>query len=169
MVHGVALQPSDLDGPLIVAVHHACAFAQHVHRAHPRAAQPQNIRVQDGHGRAARIAAGDLLDEAGNIDVRGAGVGARRIEAVEAAVGFHQRLAASQRRMDLGKAVGEFQVVGHRFSATVSAPYMSGRRSRKNCQVLRTSAIMSRSRSAVNTSSRSRDACATIWPRGLQK
>src|SRR5688572_1816624 len=47
--------------------------------------------------------------------------------------------------------------------------YISGRRSRKNCQVLRTSAMRSRSRSAVRTSSLSREAWAMIWPRGSQK
>lgn len=42
--------------------------------------------------------------------------------------------------------------------ALTRSSYISGRRSRKNCQVLRTSAIISRSMSAVRTSSLSRDA-----------
>src|SRR5207248_7884642 len=51
----------------------------------------------------------------------------------------------------------------------VISPYDSGRRSRKNCHTRRTSSIMSRSRSATTNSSLLRLACATIFPRGLQK
>ena len=49
---------------------------------------------------------------------------------------------------------------------SVRSPYSSGRRSRKNCQRLRTSRIMSRSRSAITSSSRSSLASARIRPRG---
>ena len=48
------------------------------------------------------------------------------------------------------------------------SPYMSGRRSRKNCQVRRTSAIWSKSRSAVTISSLSREPSAMILPRGCR-
>ena len=51
----------------------------------------------------------------------------------------------------------------------VSASYVSGRRSRKNCQTFRTSRIWSRSSSAVISSVLSREACATNRPRGSQK
>ena len=52
---------------------------------------------------------------------------------------------------------------------SVSGPYVSGRRSRKNCHVLRTSSIRSKSRSAITTSSLSRLASTIIFPRGSQK
>ena len=52
---------------------------------------------------------------------------------------------------------------------TVNAPYVSGRRSRKNCQTFRTSLIWSRSSSAVTNSVLSRLPCATNCPRGSQK
>ena len=107
-VHGVALQASDLDRLLIVLVHDAGAFAQNVDRTDARAAQRQNVRIQNGLGRSAQVAAGDLLDEARHIDVRGAGARAGRVEAVEAAVGFHHRGARFERRMDLGEAAREF-------------------------------------------------------------
>ena len=55
-----------------------------------------------------------------------------------------------------------------RYSA-VNAPYVSGRRSRKNCHTLRTSRILSRSNSAVINSVLSRLPCATNCPRGSQK
>src|SRR5437762_147244 len=45
------------------------------------------------------------------------------------------------------------------YYAFTSDSYISGRRSRKNCQVLRTSAIMSRLTSAVRTSSLACDVC----------
>ena len=84
-------------------MHHARAFAQHIHRAHARAAQPQNVGVQNGQRRAAQVAGGDLLDEARHVDVGGAGRRAGRVEAVEAAVGFGQRGLRIERRMQLRK------------------------------------------------------------------
>ena len=53
--------------------------------------------------RAAQIAGGDLLDEARHVDVRGAGRGAGRIEAEQAAVGFHH----GGLRIEGGMEVGE--------------------------------------------------------------
>ena len=49
---------------------------------------------------------------------------------------------------------------------SVRSPYISGRRSRKNCHRLRTSRTMSRSRSATTSSSRSSLASARMRPRG---
>ena len=49
---------------------------------------------------------------------------------------------------------------------SVRSPYISGRRSRKNCQRSRTSRTTSMSRSATSNSSRSSLASARIWPRG---
>lgn len=56
-----------------------------------------------------------------------------------------------------------------RYPCAVRPPYASGLRSRYHCQTFRTSAIMSRSRSATTTSSLSREAMVMIWPRGLAK
>src|SRR5262249_51761784 len=58
---------------------------------------------------------------------------------------------------------------GFHGSSLVMSAYESGRRSRKNCQVRRTSSIMSRFSSAVTSSSLSSLAHARIWPRGSQK
>src|SRR5205814_10611579 len=71
-----------------------------IYRAHPAATQAQDIGVQDRQRRAAQVAARDLLDEARHIDVGGAGVGAGRVEAEQAAGGFHHRLLARERSMD---------------------------------------------------------------------
>ncbi len=108
IVHGVALQASDLDRLLIVLVHDAGAFAKYVDRTHARAAQRQNVRIQNRLGRSAQVAAGDLLDEPRDIDVGGAGAGAWRVEAVEAAVGLDDGGARFEGGMDLGEAAREF-------------------------------------------------------------
>ena len=89
VLHRVALQAADFDGLLVVAMHHAGAFAEDVHGADARAAQAEDVGVENGLGGAAQVAGRDLLDEARHVDVGGAGRGARGIEAVEAAIGFH--------------------------------------------------------------------------------
>ena len=91
VLHGVALQAADFDGLLIVAMHHAGAFAQDVHGTDAGATQAEDVGIENGLRGAAQIAGGDLLDEARHVDVGGAGRGARSIETVEAAVGFHGR------------------------------------------------------------------------------
>ena len=83
MIHRVALQPADLDGLLVVAMHHASAFAQ----AHPRGRRASNSAREYSQSRivsrgAAQISAGDFLDEARHVDVRRAGGGAGRVETV---------------------------------------------------------------------------------------
>ena len=101
---------ADLNRLLVVAVHHARAFAQHLDRAGARAAGAQNIGVENGAGRAGKIAAGDLLDEARNIDVRGAGGGAGRIEAVQASVRLGHRSLPVKRRMQIAEARGSLRM-----------------------------------------------------------
>ncbi len=107
-IHGEALQPGDLDRLFVVAMHHAGAFAQHLHRAGAGAAGAQDVGVEDGAGGAGKVAAGDFLDEAGNIDMRGAGGGAGRIEAVEAAIGFGHRSLPVERRMQISRSARRF-------------------------------------------------------------
>jgi hypothetical protein len=59
---------------------YARAFAKHVHRANSRATQAENVCVNDGFGRALQVTRRDLLDEAWDVDVRGASGRARGIE-----------------------------------------------------------------------------------------
>ena len=153
-----------------------------------RATAAQNVGIEDAQRRTAEIAGGDALDEAGNVDVGGAGSGAGRVETVEAAIGLDRGSLRRERRLELAEALAQAAdrragslcsssssgtARSHRILQTelhaeaTRGPYRSGRRSRKNCQVRRTSAISSRSRSAVSTSSWSRAAWAMIWPRGL--
>ena len=109
-VHGEALQPCDLNGLFVVAVHHAGAFAQDLDRASAGAAGAKDVGVQDGAGGSGQVAAGDLLDKTGNIDMRGASRGAGRIEAVEAPIGFGDRGLPVQRRMEITEARRGFRM-----------------------------------------------------------
>ena len=95
MIHGVALQAPNFNGPLVVAMQDASALAKHFDGTNSRATQAQYVGVQNRHGRTSQVAAGDFLDEGRHVDVGGAGVGARRVEAVETTVGLYQRFAAA--------------------------------------------------------------------------
>ena len=86
-VHGVALQPTDADG-FVLAAQHASAFAELLHRADPGTSGTQQIGLQDGAGRAHQVTGSNLLDEARDVDMRGAGVRTRSVVTEEAAVSF---------------------------------------------------------------------------------
>ena len=79
---------ADSDGLLVVAMQDAGAFAEDIDGTGARAAFAEDVGVEDGLRGAFEVVAGDLLDEARDVDVRGAGGGAGRVEAVEAAIGF---------------------------------------------------------------------------------
>ena len=102
----------DLDWVAIVAVHDAGALAEHFDRAGPRTTATQYIGVENAQRRTAQIAGGDALDEAGNVDVRGAGGGAGRVEAVKAAMRLDQGGLRRERRLDFAKALAEQRIVG---------------------------------------------------------
>src|SRR4029077_9651240 len=59
----------------------------------------QEVRFKNRPRRPDQVASSDLLNETRNIDVGGARVCARSIEAIEASVRFHQGLVTAQRRM----------------------------------------------------------------------
>ena len=88
-VHGVALQAADLDGLLVVAMHHAGAFAEHFHRADARAAAAEDIGIENASAPSRADCPCDSLDEAGHVDVGGTGGGAGRVKTIEAAVGLN--------------------------------------------------------------------------------
>ena len=90
-VDGVALELGDLDGRAVVAVHDAGAFAEHFNGTDTGTAAGEDVGFQDFAGGAAQVAGGDALDEAGDVNVGGAGGHAWGVEAVEAAVGFNCR------------------------------------------------------------------------------
>ena len=87
MIHRIALQTPDHDRPVLRA-EHTGAFAQFLHRADAGTGRAQQVGIENRPGRSRQVAAGDFFDEARNIDVSRAGVRARRVEAVETAVGL---------------------------------------------------------------------------------
>ena len=101
--HRVALQTADLDGLLVVAMHHAGAFAKDVHGTHAGATEAEDVGIENGLGGAAQISGGDLLDEARHVDVGGAGRGTRSVETVQAAVGLHCRGLRIERGVEVGE------------------------------------------------------------------
>ena len=103
-VHGIALQTADLNGLLVVAVQHAGALAQHLHRAGSGTAQAKNVGVKNCLRGAFEIVVRDLLDEARHVDMRGAGLRTRRVEAKQAAVGFSERGRTIKWRMKVREA-----------------------------------------------------------------
>jgi len=127
----------------------------------PASSWREHVGVENRQGRAAQIVAGDFPDEARHVDVRG------QAPMQGASKQLRQRLASAMAacaanggcRSGKRSAISSLCRIASPQGLTRSA-YMSGLRSRKNCQVFRTSAILSRSRSAVSTSSLSREACA---------
>ena len=111
-VHRVTLQPGNLDRRVVVAMHHACAFAEHFHRAGLRTACAKNIRIQNPQCRTAQIPGADALDKARNVDMRGAGAGAGRVKAIQATIGFNDCSLRLQRRLDVAEPLAQQKIVG---------------------------------------------------------
>jgi len=86
-----------------VVVTHAAAFAKDFRGAHPGAAAAEDIGFQNGFCCAINVVVTDLADEAGNVDVRRAGLDAGRVIAVQAALAFDDGLARRQRRMQVAE------------------------------------------------------------------
>ena len=102
-VHGVALQESDLDGLLVVAMHHAAAFTEDIDGADAGTTQAQNVCIENGVGGAAQIAARDFLDEFRDVDMRRAGLGTGSVVAKEAARGLDYGGLRSEGGMQVGE------------------------------------------------------------------
>ncbi len=66
---------------------------------------PMMFSLEDGDGRAARVAGGDLANEPRNVDAGRAGLDARRIVAEQAATGFHGRLQRRKARVQVAEVV----------------------------------------------------------------
>ena len=117
-VGGVALQAADLHRLALRRLAHAGLLAQRLGRADAGAHAAQDILVEDGLGRADRIAGRDLADEQRNVDRGRARVHAGRVVAEIAAVALDQRLVMIERRVQVGKIIG---VLGRRQPAAGNA------------------------------------------------
>ena len=109
-VHREPLQPRDLNRLLVVPMHHARAFAQHLHRTGPRTTRTKNIRIENRARRAGQIAAGDLLDEARHINMRRTSNRARRIEAVEATICLRHSSLLVEWRMQIAETLDHLRL-----------------------------------------------------------
>lgn len=98
-IHGVALQAADGDG-LVFGAQDASAFAKFLNGADAGAGGAEEIGFEDGAGRAFEIVGGDFLDEFGDVDVSGAGVGAGRVVAHEAAGGLDEGFLGREGRQE---------------------------------------------------------------------
>ena len=97
------LQRADRDGLRILVVAHACAFAQDLGRTHAGTHPAERIRRQDVGRGALQVAVADLADEARDVDLRRAGLHARRVVAVVAAAGGGRRGSRIEQRRDVGE------------------------------------------------------------------
>jgi hypothetical protein len=109
-VHGITLQSANFDGLLIVTVIDASAFAENVHRTDTGTTGAKDVGVEYGESGAAQIALRDFLDEARNVNVRGAGSDARRVETIEATIGFGEGGLIVERRVEVREARSEFGI-----------------------------------------------------------
>jgi hypothetical protein len=82
----------------VVLAEHASALAKLLDKTHVRACRAKKIRFKNSPGGTAYVIGRDFLDEAGNIDVRGASVGTGGVVTEKASVGFNQRLLGTQLR-----------------------------------------------------------------------
>jgi hypothetical protein len=102
----MALQEADLDRLVFVRVAHAGLLAQHLGRAHTCAHAAEDVGLEDRLGRAAQVVLADAADERRDVDAGRAGVDARCVVAVVAALGLDQRLHGRQRWVGVGEVVG---------------------------------------------------------------
>ncbi len=110
-VHRVPLQQRDLYGIAIVTMHNASTLAKYLHRASARATATQDVGIENAESRAAKISAGDALDESRHVDVRWTSGGARRIETVEAAICLKQRSLRFERRLQFAESRSQLRIV----------------------------------------------------------
>src|SRR5258708_40104792 len=110
----MSLQTSDSDG-LMLRAKHASAFTQFLHRTHPRACRAEQIGFEDGARGPSQILRGDFLDELRYINVRWAGMRARRVITHQAARRFDGSFVLRQgwqkfaERIRTGRALREFR------------------------------------------------------------
>ena len=105
-VDGIALQPADLDRLALLRHAHADLLAQLFGRTDAGAGAAERIGLEDGARRTAQVVFGDAADEARHVDAGRAGFDARRVVAIEAALGLDQGLRAREARRGVGERGG---------------------------------------------------------------
>ena len=105
-VGGVALEHADLDRLALGCLAHAGLFAQLLGRADAGAHAAQDVLLENGFGGPERIVGQDLADEHRDVDARGAGGLAGRVEAEIAAIGLDKGFVAIEWGMQIGEVRG---------------------------------------------------------------
>ena len=95
MIHRKTLEAADADR-LVFGIEDACTFAEFLNRTDAGARGADQVRFQNRAGRADDVGGRDLLDEARDIDMGRARMGAGRVVAVEASVRLDQRFVSGQ-------------------------------------------------------------------------
>jgi len=93
------LQPANLNRLGFALVVDARAFAEGIDRADARAAQAEDVGIENFLRAPAQVAGGDLLDKRRDVDVRRARARARRVETEQTPVGFHFGVVGQERRL----------------------------------------------------------------------
>src|SRR5262245_6545863 len=88
-------------------VEHAGALAELLHRTDARARGAQRIGLHDHARRPVLVPGCDLLDEVRDLNMRGTGLHAGRVEAEEAAVRFRDGLITCVRRHNFSEIPGQ--------------------------------------------------------------
>src|SRR3546814_10945012 len=101
------LQRAARDRCRLTSIEHTGLLAQDFGRAGARAGAAEDVGRQDGARRAVEIVGADLMDETWDVDAGGAGTPARRVIAVQAALGLDLGLGRAQRRVQVGEIVRE--------------------------------------------------------------
>ncbi len=112
-VHRKSLQPRDLNRLLVVTVHHAGSFAQHLHRTSPGTTRAKNIRIEDSSSRTGKIATRYLLNEARHVDMGRTSCRTRRVKTVEAAIGLRHGSLPVKRRVQIAEAFHHLRMRRH--------------------------------------------------------
>src|SRR5882757_742125 len=115
-VHREPLQPRDLNGLLVIAMHHAGSLAQNLDRTRPGTTRAQNIRIEDRASRTGKITAGDLLDEPRHINMSRTSRGTRRIKTVEATICLRHRSLPVKWRVQIAEAFHHLRMRRHMFT-----------------------------------------------------
>jgi hypothetical protein len=100
-----SLQSRNLNRLFVVPMHHAGAFAQHLHWTGSGTTPTQNICIENSLRRASQIAAGNLLDETWHINMRRTSGCARSVETIETAIRFRHRCLSIKRRVQVAEAL----------------------------------------------------------------
>jgi hypothetical protein len=96
---------------MIVAVHDAGPFAEHLYRASLGTTAAKNVGIKDAERGAAKVSRADALNESGHIDMRWTRSRARRVKTIQATIRFDDGSLRRKRWFDLSKTLSQQKIV----------------------------------------------------------